>query len=193
MARPTLALTDTESTALEEWSEELDVPLVLLWKEKRKAKELEAEVTEEKKGFEGHEDFEAGPTAAKIERIKSKKQQKKSAAEGPATRIGFDALGDDHVELKKEVQGLQGLVLDLKSQCKSIAHMLGHGERPAVKKARTKEKKEKSPPTVLVARPIPTSRLKGKTAASCSEWSHPFSNGSAELAASLWVGTAIMC
>jgi len=193
MAHPTLALADAEPMpALAEW--------LLLWKQKRmKAKELAAEVDEEKEGSEGHEDFEAGPTAAKSEKPTANKQQKKSAGERPATRVDFDALGDNHMELKRQVQGLQGVVLELTSTCtilKNIADMLEHAEKLAVKKAEKKEKKEKSPPTVLAARPIPTSRLKGKTAATCSvhsEWSYPFGNGSAQLAASLWVETGIMC
>ena len=164
MEHPSLALADAEPTPeLEEWSEEMDVPLLLLRKEKSKAKELGAKVNEEKEGSEGHEDFEAGPKAAKIERKKAKKQQKKSSGKGPATRSEFDALGDDYMELKREVQGLQDVVLELKYPCaalKIIAHMLEHEEKPAITKGAkvgTKDKTDKSPPTVLTAaRPIPT-------------------------------------
>jgi len=141
-------------------------------KEKRKAKKLEAKVNAEKEGSgseaEQDDDFEDGPTA-KPEKPKASKQQKK-ADEGPPTRIDFEALGEDHMELKQEVQNLKQIVIDLQTTAlKSMAliYRIQDGEAPAAAKMSKmeveappaakkgakpdkKEKKEKGPPSAYL-------------------------------------------
>jgi hypothetical protein len=133
-------------------------------KEKRKAKKMEAKVNAEKEGSgseaEGDDDFEDAPTA-KAEKPKASKQQKK-ADEGPPTRIDFEALGEDHMELKQEVQDLKQIVIDLQTTAlksmaliyrmqdeaepatsKPAASKMEMDEKPAAKKGAKADKKEK--------------------------------------------------
>jgi hypothetical protein len=123
-------------------------------KEKRKAKKLEAKVNAEKEegsgsDTEGYTDFEDAPAAAaKIEQpTAANKQRKTKADEGPVTRIDFDALGEDHMELKKEVQGLKLVIVDLQTTAiKHVAQIYRlqdeiAGAAPASSKMEVEEKK----------------------------------------------------